>query len=106
MLHGEFKETSWVLALRPELVEMEDAVNEHGYPQFWDYRMDQVSWSNVMGSNTTNSNAADGQTMIDITVHALAEALTHATTEGIPIRHWTPEEALRRLPKLRESPPK
>lgn len=106
MLHGEFKETSWVLALRPELVSMDDAVNEHGFHQFWEYRMDQVSWSNVMGSNTTNSNATDGQKMINITVRSLADGLERGIDEAISIPDWTPGEALKRLPELRKAPPR
>jgi creatinine amidohydrolase len=104
MLHAEFKETCWVLALRPDLVSMDDAVNEHGFHQFWEYRMDQVSWSNVMGSNTTNSNASDGEQMIEITVTALAEALGRAVHEATPIPNWTPAEALERRTELRKSP--
>jgi creatinine amidohydrolase len=106
MLHAEFKETSWLLALRPDLVNMDEAVNEHGFEQFWDYRMDQVSWSNVMGSNTTNANSGDGNAMITATVDALAEALGRALHETIPIQRWTPDEALERLPELRKSPPR
>jgi creatinine amidohydrolase len=90
MLHAEFKETSWVLALRPELVDMSQAVDEEDFPQFWDYRMDQVSRSGVMGNKTTEANAEAGRDLIERTVEGIVEALAPGLEETIPIPDWSP----------------
>jgi creatinine amidohydrolase len=90
MLHAEFKETSWVLAERPELVDMSQAVDEDDFPQFWDYRMDQVSRSGVMGNRTTESNAEAGRDMIERTVAGIVEELSRGLDETIPIPDWSP----------------
>lgn len=93
MLHAEFKETSWVLAERPELVDMSRAVDEEGFYQFWEYRMDQVSRSGVMGNKTTEANAEAGRKMIDITVAAIVEGLQRGLEEPIPIPDWKADNA-------------
>jgi creatinine amidohydrolase len=88
MMHAEFKETAWVLALRPDLVRMEDAVDEEDFHQFWDYRMDQVSSSGVMGRKTTEATAEIGHEIIEITAQALAADLVRARDECIPVPVW------------------
>jgi creatinine amidohydrolase len=90
MLHAEFKETSWVLDLRPELVDMSQAVDEEDFPQFWDYRMDQVSRSGVMGNKTTEANPEAGRDLIERTVDGIVEALARGLEETIPIPDWSP----------------
>jgi hypothetical protein len=68
--------------------------------------MDQVSWSNVMGSRTTEATSEAGEQMIEATVSALAEALSKGREEEIPIPDWNPEESLRRLPELKRNRPR
>ena len=48
-------ETSCMLAIRPDLVKMEEAVDQDNYKIFFEYRMDQYSTSGVVGRETTKS---------------------------------------------------
>jgi creatinine amidohydrolase len=50
-------ETSCMLAARPDLVNMKEAVNQDDYGTFFEYRMDQYSKSGVMGRETTQATA-------------------------------------------------
>lgn len=89
MMHAEFKETAWVLALRPDLVQLDDVVDEGDFYQFWEYRMDQVSRSGVMGRKVTEATADAGEEIITITANAIAEALNQARDETIPFPNFT-----------------
>src|SRR5699024_3503605 len=42
LMHANYFETSVMLHLRPELVNMEAATSHRDVDSFWDYRMDQV----------------------------------------------------------------
>jgi creatinine amidohydrolase len=95
-LHANYGETSQVLALRPDLVDMSLAVDEPDFPTVFDHRMDQISRSGIVGRNATGGNAADGEKMLEQFSTALAELVRRALDEPIPIpdgyageRRWT-----------------
>jgi creatinine amidohydrolase len=85
-IHANYGETSQVLALRPDLVQMERAVDEPDFYTFFDHRSDQVSRSGIMGSRVTDSSAEDGERMLDAFAAGLADLLRTGLQEPIPIR--------------------
>jgi creatinine amidohydrolase/Fe(II)-dependent formamide hydrolase-like protein len=52
-VHANIGETSCMLAIRPDLVNMEEAVDEGDYKTFFEYRMDQYSKPGIAGRETT-----------------------------------------------------
>jgi creatinine amidohydrolase len=84
-IHANFGETAQVLALRPDLVHMERAVNEDDYYTFFDHRFDQVSHSGIIGRNVTGATAEDGEQMLQSFAEALADLLRKGLAEPIPI---------------------
>jgi creatinine amidohydrolase len=48
-VHANIGETSCMLAARPNLVNMEEGVDEEDYSTFFKYRMDQYSKSGIVG---------------------------------------------------------
>ena len=60
-LHANIGETSCVLAVRPDLVNMTKAVDEKDYKTFFEYRMDQYTRSEIVGSDTTTGTAVFGE---------------------------------------------
>ena len=44
-----------MLAIRPDLVKMEEAVDQEDYKTFFEYRMDQYTKSGIVGRETTKS---------------------------------------------------
>lgn len=51
-VHANIGETSYMLAARPDLVNMKEAVNQDDYSTFFEYRMDRYSKSGVVGRET------------------------------------------------------
>jgi len=84
-IHANFGETAQVLALRPDLVDMDRAVDEPDYYTFFDHRFDQVSHSGIIGRNATGASAKDGEEMLEAFGDALAELLLKGLDEPIPI---------------------
>jgi len=59
--HANIGETSCVLAVRPDLVNMTKAVDEKDYKTFFEYRMDQYTRSGIAGRDTTKGIAIFGE---------------------------------------------
>jgi creatinine amidohydrolase/Fe(II)-dependent formamide hydrolase-like protein len=59
--HANIGETSCVLAVRPDLVNMTKAVDEKDYKTFFEYRMDQYTRSGIVGRDTTKGTAVFGE---------------------------------------------
>jgi creatinine amidohydrolase len=83
-IHANLSETSCVLAARPELVNMQEAVNEDDYETFFEYRMDQYSKSGVVGRGATKSTAELGEKLFTMVVDALVPMVKNALNEDKP----------------------
>jgi creatinine amidohydrolase/Fe(II)-dependent formamide hydrolase-like protein len=59
--HANIGETSCVLAVRHDLVNMTKAVDEKDYKTFFEYRMDQYTRSGIAGRDTTKGTAVFGE---------------------------------------------
>ena len=77
-------ETSCVLAVRPDLVNMAKAVNEKDYKMFFEYRMDQYTKSGIVGRDTTKSTAEFGEQIFSMVVDALVPMIKDALNEKTP----------------------
>ncbi|MDR1824458.1 MAG: creatininase family protein [Bifidobacteriaceae bacterium] len=86
LMHANYFETSVMLYLRPDLVDMTRAVSQPDTDSFWDYRMDQVSGSGVWGNDVAEANAAHGQAEFARCVTTTARALAAAIREPQPPR--------------------
>jgi creatinine amidohydrolase len=87
-VHAEFGETSLVLASRPELVEMDKALNVEDRWLFWDYRMDQVSLSGVLGRATTEATEEKGKEILEQICQDIAAQLKKGMEEEPPVKEW------------------
>lgn len=83
-IHANLSETSCVLAARPELVNMQEAVDENDYETFFEYRMDQYSRSGVVGRDATKSTAELGERLFRMVVDALVPMVKRALNEDTP----------------------
>ena len=84
--HAGTRETSMMLAIRPDLVHMERAVDwpmkmPHG--ALFDYRVDQITESGVCG-RPTNASKELGEKIIEIRANAIAKWIKKALHEEIP----------------------
>jgi creatinine amidohydrolase len=84
-VHANFGETSQVLAIRPDLVRMDEAVDEADFPTFFDHRFDQISRSGVVGRNATGASPEAGAEMLATLGESLAKLLREGLAEPIPI---------------------
>jgi creatinine amidohydrolase len=84
-IHAGWSETSLVLAMRPGLVRMEHAVNEQDIHTHFDYTLEQVTRSGVMGSATTDATPVDGERIIALAVAELTQIVKEMLTEQPPI---------------------
>src|ERR687898_1318424 len=80
-IHANLSETSCVLAARPELVNMREAVDEDDYETFFEYRMDQYSKSGVVGRGATKSTPELGEKLFMMVVDALVPMVNNALNE-------------------------
>jgi creatinine amidohydrolase len=80
-IHANLSETSCVLAARPELVNMREAVDEDDYETFFEYRMDQYSKSGVVGRGATKSTRELGEKLFTMVVDALVPMVNNALNE-------------------------
>lgn len=81
--HANVGETSCVLALRPELVEMKRAVDEPEKKVFFYYRTEQVSRSGV-GGRPTLATREKGEEILRRTVEKLKPLIERALSERVP----------------------
>ena len=85
-VHANIGETSCMLATRPDLVKMEEAINEEDYSTFFEYRMDQYSKSGVVGRETTKATDEFGEKIFAMVVDNLSDMIQAALREDTPIR--------------------
>jgi creatinine amidohydrolase len=83
-VHANVGETSCILAVRPDLVNMAAAVNEKDYKTFFEYRMDQYSKSGIVGRETTKSTAEFGEKIFGMVVNNLVSMVQDAVREEFP----------------------
>jgi creatinine amidohydrolase len=84
LVHANFGETSTMLALRPDLVRMSQAVNQRTQNYFWDYRVDQVTATGVVGRNATGATAEAGRRRLEEAVAMLIRLLRQGMRERLP----------------------
>lgn len=85
-IHANIAETACVLAARPDLVNMKDAVNEDDYETFFEYRMDDYSKSGVVGRGATDATPALGEKLFSMVVDELVPMVQSALKENNPQR--------------------
>jgi creatinine amidohydrolase len=86
--HAGTSETSLVLAIRPDLVRMDQAVDEPLYMPhgaLFDYRVDQISRFGVCG-RATKADRRLGERLLTARANAIAEWVRRALREEIPFR--------------------
>jgi creatinine amidohydrolase/Fe(II)-dependent formamide hydrolase-like protein len=72
-----------MLAVRPNLVNMANAVDEEDYKTFFEYRTDELSKS-VVGREATKATSEIGENIFRIVVDNLASMVEGALREEIP----------------------
>lgn len=84
--HANCAETSLMLALHPDLVHMDRAVDEPDRSAgcFFAYRVNDESVQGTVGQ-PSQADAAAGQALYELCVEALAHQLTQALTEATPL---------------------
>ncbi len=103
-IHANLSETSCVLAARPELVNMQEAIDEDDYETFFEYRMDQYSKSGVVGRSATKSTAELGEKLFTMVVNALVPMVRNALNEDIPKSKTTIYENHSKKKKVKTNP--
>ena len=83
-IHANIAETACVLAVRPDLVDMEDAIDEEDYDTFFEYRMDQYSKTGVVGRGASRATPKLGEELFQIVVDELVPMIEKALTEKDP----------------------
>jgi creatinine amidohydrolase len=83
--HGGLTETSQMLYLRPDLVNMKLVENFTGEGSFWNLRMDEYAPHGIVGRNAVGANVELGRELIDDAAATLADVLLatlRETTDG------------------------
>ncbi|BCJ92320.1 creatininase [Terrihabitans soli] len=93
--HANDAETSLMLHLRPELVDMKKAVDEPDRSTccFFSYTVDKESETGVTGL-AARGDADFGKRVLSTAVNALSAQLRAALTERTPLEDWTPQAAV------------
>jgi creatinine amidohydrolase len=86
-IHANIAETACVLAVRPDLVNMSEAVDEKDYETFFEYRMDHYSKTGVVGRGATKASAKLGQELFQMVVNRLVPMAEKALAEKNPRSH-------------------
>jgi creatinine amidohydrolase len=86
-IHANIAETACVLAVRPDLVNMKDAIDEDDYDTFFEYRMDQYSKTGVVGRGATKATPELGEELFQMVVDQLVPLVEKALAEKNPRRH-------------------
>jgi creatinine amidohydrolase/Fe(II)-dependent formamide hydrolase-like protein len=87
-VHANIGETSCVLAARPDLVKMTNAVDEKDYKTFFEYRMDLYTRSEIVGRDITKTAAEFGEQIFSMVIDALVPMIKDALKERIPRNHY------------------
>lgn len=85
-IHGNIAETSCMLVVRPDLVDMSKAVDVNDAKVFWDYRMDQYTETGVVGRETRKSSAEWGEELFCMVVEDLVPQIKEALKEEPPVK--------------------
>jgi creatinine amidohydrolase len=85
-IHANIAETACVLAVRPDLVNMGEAIDEEDYDTFFEYRMDHYSKTGVVGRGATKATAKLGQELFQMVVDQLVPMVEKALVEKNPRR--------------------
>jgi creatinine amidohydrolase len=85
-IHANIAETACVLAVRPDLVGMGDAIDEEDYDTFFEYRMDQYSKTGVVGRGATKATPKLGEELFQMVVDELVPMIEKALVEENPRR--------------------
>jgi creatinine amidohydrolase len=83
-VHANIGETSCMLAARPDLVNMEEAINEEDYSTFFEYRTEQYSKSGIVGRETMKATAEFGEKIFAAVVDNLSDMIGAAFREDTP----------------------
>jgi len=83
-IHANIAETACVLAARPDLVDMKQAVDEDDYETFFEYRMDEYTKSGVVGRDATKATAELGERLFGMVVEELVPMVKKALKEEKP----------------------
>lgn len=83
-IHANIAETACVLAVRPDLVNMREAVDEEDYDTFFEYRMDHYSKTGVVGRGATKATPKLGQELFQMVVDELVPMVEKALAEKNP----------------------
>lgn len=91
--HANCAETSLMLALRPDLVHLDRAVDEpdRSAGRFFAYRVCDESLTGTVGS-PSRARVEDGRDLLELCIRELAMQLTHALGESAPLSDHTPLE--------------
>jgi creatinine amidohydrolase len=82
--HSNIGETSCMLAVRPDLVNMANAVDEEDYKTFFEYRIDELSKSGILGREATKATPKIGENIFGIVVDNLVSMVEGALREESP----------------------
>jgi creatinine amidohydrolase len=80
-IHANIAETACVLAVRPDLVNMDYAIDEEDYDTFFEYRMDQYSKTGVVGRGATRATPELGEELFQMVVDELVPMIEKALAE-------------------------
>jgi creatinine amidohydrolase len=83
-IHANIAETACVLAVRPDLVNMREAIDEEDYDTFFEYRMDHYSKTGVVGRGATKATAKLGQELFQMVVDQLVPMVEKGLAEKNP----------------------
>jgi creatinine amidohydrolase len=83
-IHANIAKTACVLATRPDLIDMKQAVDEDDYETFFEYRMDQYSKSGVVGRGATKATSELGEKLLGMVVKELVSIIQKALNEVKP----------------------
>jgi creatinine amidohydrolase len=95
-IHANIAETACVLAARPDLVDMKQAVDENDYETFFEYKMDQYTDSGVVGRGATKATAELGENLFQMVVNELVPMVKKALNEDPPNRTTDPKSRKRK----------
>lgn len=83
-IHANIAETACVLAVRPDLVNMKEAIDEEDYDTFFEYRMDHYSKTGVVGRGATKATPKLGEELFQMVVDELVPMVEKALAEKKP----------------------
>ncbi|MCI1674021.1 MAG: creatininase family protein [Bifidobacterium tibiigranuli] len=85
LMHANYFETSLMLYIDPDVVQLDKAKAIVDHDTFWDYRTDQVSQTGVWGRDVKSATAAHGKVEMARCIQNTARAVSAALHEPWPI---------------------